>query len=109
MLSRIELPWSRQRLGDVVADEDRHQYEIRLKRQCVVSQDGIVFTRSGTGNAEVVHLDAGLCSLEQREVIVHKGDGGANREGIAESGNAIAPWAFCLLKIWTREAQAIAA
>src|SRR6266849_4960046 len=109
MPPRVEMARFRQRLGDVVADEERHEDEIRLKSQGVFSQDRKIFARSYPGYAKVVHFESRLGSLEQRQVIIGERNGGADREGIAESGDAIDPGTFLAPKFRTRIAQAIAA
>src|SRR5205823_7574250 len=95
--------------GDVVADEERHQHEIRLEGQCLFSQDCVIFPRSRSGDAKVVNFGPGTSSLDQREVIVGERHGGSDREGIAESGDAIDTSALLVPEFSTRIAQAIAA
>src|SRR5205807_2431239 len=77
-----------ERFGDVVADEDRNQDEVRADRPDVAGEDGAVLARPGAGDAEVAHLRPGQLPLQAREVVVRERDRGADREGIAQGRDA---------------------
>jgi hypothetical protein len=80
-----------------------------LKRQCVASQDHVVFARARARDAKVVDFDSGLMRLDQGEVIVGEWHGRSNRKGIAQSGYSIDVLALLLREIGTRVAQPITA